>query len=85
MKKQQSKISSKNQVVIPALVRERLHLKKGSQVSIYAIDDSHAILTKHPIHGGYAESLRGVGKDIWRQLGGTDKYIKGERDSWGDR
>lgn len=75
-------MSSKNQIVIPAMVRERLKLRKGDLLTLYAVDDSHALLLKHPAPGGYAESLRGLGKDVWKKLGGADKYIKGERRSW---
>ena len=80
--KKSLKISSKNQIVIPALVRERLNLRKGTAVSLYAVDDSHAILIKHPKKGSYTESMVGLGKKTWDELGGADKYIQGERDSW---
>ena len=79
------KISSKNQIVIPSEVRERLNLKKGASVSIYAVDNNHAILLKHPAQKDYVESMVGLGKEIWDELGGADKYIKEERNSWGDR
>ncbi len=79
------KISSKNQIVIPALVRHKLKLKQGTSITIYPIDSNHAIISKQPKTGGYAESMLGLGKEIWEELGGVDKYIKGERDSWGDR
>jgi AbrB family looped-hinge helix DNA binding protein len=79
------KISSKNQIVIPSEVRERLKLKKGASISIYAVDETHAIITKHPAKKGYAESMVGLGKEIWDELGGVDKYIEEERNSWGDR
>lgn len=79
------KISSKNQIVIPSEVRERLKLKKGASVSMYVVDDTHALLVKHPAQKDYVESMRGLGKEVWDKLGGVDKYIKGERDSWGNR
>lgn len=76
------KLSSKNQIVIPSEVRETLNLRKGASISLYAVDDSHAILMKHPAKGNYVESMRGLGKEVWKKLGGVDKYIKDERDSW---
>ncbi len=76
------KISSKNQIVIPSLVRERLNLRKGASVTLYAVDDNHAILTKHPAQKDYVESMRGLGKEVWDSLGGADKYLKEERSSW---
>ena len=79
------KISSKNQIVIPAEVRERLRLRRGASVIMYPIDDNRAVLSKQPKPGGYAESMRGLGKEIWDELGGADKYLEEERNSWGDR
>lgn len=32
----------------------------------------------------YTQALEGLGAEVWRELGGTDAYIKGERASWGD-
>lgn len=76
------KISSKNQIVIPSEIRETLNLRKGGEVVLYAVDRDHAILSKQPKKGGYVESMVGLGKEIWDELGGVDKYIQGERNSW---
>jgi AbrB family looped-hinge helix DNA binding protein len=76
------KISSKNQIVIPSEVRERLNLRKGANVTIYVLDDNRAILSKHSNKGNYARSMLGLGKEIWQKLGGADEYIKQERKSW---
>lgn len=75
-------MSSKNQIVIPSIVRERLKLGRGANLAIYAVDDNWAILSKQPKKDNYVDSMVGLGKEIWDELGGTDKYIKGERDSW---
>jgi AbrB family looped-hinge helix DNA binding protein len=74
------KISSKNQIVIPAGVRQKLNLKKGVSVVMYALDENRAILSKQP--KSYAESLRGLGKEVWEELGGSEKYLQNERNSW---
>ena len=79
------KISSKNQIVVPALVRHKLNLKHGTSVIIYPMDANHAILSKQPKAGSYAESMLGLGKEIWEELGGVDKYIEGERKSWDEK
>lgn len=76
-------ISSKYQIVIPKQVREHLKLKKGTKVSISSIDQESALITKQPVD--YVKALEGLGADIWQALGGTDKYIREERASWGDR
>jgi hypothetical protein len=32
----------------------------------------------------YVKALRGLGRDVWRELGGAEKYIHKERASWQD-
>lgn len=76
------KLSSKNQIVVPAQVRQRLKLKQGSSVDMYPIDENRALLIKEPKNGGYAQSLRGLGKEVWEDLGGSEKYLQNERNSW---
>ncbi|OGE82422.1 MAG: hypothetical protein A3B10_03025 [Candidatus Doudnabacteria bacterium RIFCSPLOWO2_01_FULL_44_21] len=73
-------LSSKNQIVVPKDVRERLNLKSGSKILLYPMDETHAILTTQS--EDYVKSLRGLGKEVWDALGGADKYIKEERASW---
>ena len=67
-------------MVVPKEVRKRLKLQAGSQLAIYPVDDYHAIITKRPKN--YADALQGLGKEVWKALGGADKYIKEERASW---
>lgn len=76
------KLSSKNQIVVPADTREKLNLKSGSTVGIYPLNDNYALLAKEPKDKDYVESMAGLGKEVWDALGGADKYIQGERDSW---
>ncbi len=73
-------LSSKNQIVVPKEVREKLKLVPGAKISIYPVDDNHAILTRQS--EDYVKSLRGLGKEVWQALGGADKYIKEERAAW---
>lgn len=40
-------------------------------------------ISKHDLSNkSYVEMLRGLGKEVWRSLGGADTYIKQERASW---
>lgn len=78
-----AKLSKKHQIVIPKEVREKLLLKPGSRVEIYPIDQYQAMIWKQPTN--YTKAMRGLGKEVWKALGGTDKYIEGERASWGNR
>lgn len=79
------KISSKNQIVVPTVIRKNLGLTQGSKLVIYQIDQTRAIISKLPKKGSYVDSMVGLGKEVWDKLGGVDKYIQGERESWGDR
>ncbi|OGE81807.1 MAG: hypothetical protein A3H72_01785 [Candidatus Doudnabacteria bacterium RIFCSPLOWO2_02_FULL_48_8] len=73
-------LSSKNQIVVPKEVRKKLKLQAGVRISVYPVDDERAVIVKEP--KSYADALEGLGKEIWRSLGGADKYIKEERASW---
>ena len=73
-------LSKKYQVVIPKEVRKRMRLQVGETVAVHALDEEKAILVKHPADP--VRAMRGLGKDVWRKLGGTAKYIKTERASW---
>ena len=75
-----TKLSKKSQMVVPKNVRQRLKLAPGAHVSLYPIDDNHAILVKYPEDP--VKALKGLGKDVWKALGGAQKYIEQERNSW---
>lgn len=75
------KLSSKNQIVIPRQVRRELSVGAGDRLRVYKLDDGRAIIAK--VVAEHTSTLRGVGKDVWEKLGGTRKYIKQERSSWG--
>lgn len=75
-----STLSKKYQIVVPKDVRKRMGLRAGEEVSLHAIDGEKAMLMKHPAN--VTKALRGLGKNLWRSLGGTEKYIKQERASW---
>ena len=73
-------LSKKYQVVIPTDVRKRMRLTAGEAVTIHSLDDERAVLIKHSADP--VRALRGLGKEVWRKLGGTRKYIRQERASW---
>jgi hypothetical protein len=57
-----------------------MKLKAGERVAFYVVDAERAILVKHPKEP--VAALKGLGKEMWRTLGGSAKYIKQERASW---
>lgn len=79
-----AKLSSKNQIVIPKEIRQALKLKQGSKVYIYSSVRDKKIVVDKAVEDPLEEMI-GLGADIWKSLGGGDKYIREERASWGDR
>lgn len=76
-------LSEKYQIVIPKVVREMMKLKVGQKVYFNPLDDTKALLVREPI--SHTKALLGLGKEVWKKLGGGDKYIKKQRDSWNRR
>lgn len=73
------KISSKNQITIPKALLDALHLKGGSRVIIESRKDGVLI---RPRKGSITDEYYGYAKTAWRKLGGGEKHLKKERDSW---
>jgi len=77
------KVSEKYQIVLHKAARERVGIKAGMYVYVTPLDDKRILITQKAIDP--VKELRGLGKEVWRSLGGADAYIKRERASWGDR
>lgn len=75
-----SRLSKKYQIVIPSDVRKSLKLNAGTVVTVHPIDDRRALLVKHKRN--IVDSLEGLGEDVWKSLGGGDRYLKKERRAW---
>jgi len=73
-----AKVTEKFQITIPVAVRQRLGLKAGDAVYL-AIEGDQVVLRS--AQGGWTESSRGLGAEMWREVGGVDA-IERERDSW---
>lgn len=77
-----TRISSRNQTVIPAKIRRKLKLKAGDKLfwRLIRVGDDHKIIAeKQP--KSWAEYSLGLGKHIWK---GVDikKYIEDLRNEW---
>jgi AbrB family looped-hinge helix DNA binding protein len=74
-----AKLTSKFQVTIPAAVRRRLGIEAGDVV-ILTVEGGEVIL--RAAKGGWTESSRGLGAEIWKRSGGGTAAVEHERDSW---
>ena len=73
-------VSTKYQIVIPKRIRQKLEIAPGMKLHIEVIDKESAVLHIKKID--VVKSLRGLGKEVWKSLGGADTYIKQERKAW---
>ena len=74
-----SRLTRKCQVTVPKEIRRTLRLKAGDVVH-FSIEEGKAVLRPSPER--HARALKGLGKNAWRSLGGADRFLRGERDSW---
>lgn len=73
------KLSAKGQMVLPKEAREHLGLKPGDMVTV-SIKDGIVQIAPRPRK--YAEHIRGLGHNLWRELGGGEQFHQKERQSW---
>lgn len=78
----QSTISSKNQVVVPAQIRQALKLSSGDHLlwRVARINDQAKALAE-PAPKSWASAMKGLGKDLWKKVS-LDKYIDTLRNEW---
>jgi AbrB family looped-hinge helix DNA binding protein len=74
-----SRLTKKCQVTVPKEIRNALRLKEGDTV-YFTIEGGKAVL--RPAPDSFEKALRGLGKDAWQSLGGADRFLRRERDSW---
>ncbi len=74
-----AKLTSKFQITIPAEIRRKLCLQVGDNVQI-ELDGDKVVM--RAIHGGHATQMRGLGKNIWTDLGGGESWLEQERKTW---
>lgn len=76
---QSSRLTKKCQVTVPKDIRRALRLKAGDVVHFY-IEGGKAVL--RPSAESHVRALKGLGKDAWRSLGGANRFLRGERETW---
>ena len=72
------KVSSKNQIAIPAAIRKKLRIKEGDHLLVDLREGSVVLI---PEPRDYSQRLRGLHRDVWE---GTDpeEYVRREREAW---
>lgn len=76
---QSSRLTKKCQVTVPRNIRRALRLKAGDVV-YFSIESGKAVLRPSP--ESHTRAIKGLGRQAWRALGGADRFLRGERESW---
>lgn len=74
-----AKLTSKFRLTIPASVRRLLEIEPGDVV-IFTVVGGEVVL--RVAKGGWTESTRGLGANVWKRAGGGVAAVERERDSW---
>jgi AbrB family looped-hinge helix DNA binding protein len=74
-----AKLTSKFQMTIPAAIRRLLGIAAGDVV-ILTVEEGEVIL--RAAKGGWTESSRGLGAEVWKRAGGGVAAVERERNSW---
>ncbi len=74
-----AKISSKNQITIPRALLDVLKLKKGGRI---VLEPNERGVLLRPVKGSVVDMYYGHAREFWKSLGGADKFIERERNSW---
>ncbi len=72
------KVSSRHQVVVPRIAREKLDIQSGDRL---LVDVQDGVLILIPQPQDYALHLAGRHKEIWAGVD-TAAYLDGERAAW---
>ena len=72
------KVSSRYQISIPSIARERLNIQSGDRLLV-DIQDGLLILLPQPQN--YTAHMAGLHREVWAGLS-TATYLQEERDAW---
>src|SRR3990172_3121442 len=74
------KVSSRYQIAVPRIARERLKIERGDRL-IVDIQDGLLILIPQP--EDYVARMAGLHREVWQGLD-TTAYLREEREAWND-
>lgn len=72
------KVSSKNQIAVPAEARRKLNIKSGDTLIIEVVGDQLVVMREPEDWAAYTE---GLGKEIWEGVN-VQEYIDESRGPW---
>ena len=74
------KVSSRHQIVVPRIAREKLSIQSGDRLLV-DIQDGVLILIPQP--QDYVAHMAGLHKEVWASID-TTAYLDQEREAWTD-
>ena len=74
------KVSSRYQIAVPRIARDRLKIEKGDRL---LVDVQDGLLILLPLPKDHTAHLAGLHSEVWADLD-TDAYLREERDTWND-
>jgi AbrB family looped-hinge helix DNA binding protein len=72
------KVSSRYQISVPCIARERLNIQSGDRLLV-DVQDGLLILIPQP--QDYVAHLAGLHREVWADLD-TNAYLQEEREAW---
>ncbi len=72
-------LGENNQVALPEAACKALGVEPGGRVLIVVQDQRVYLLPKV---GNWADYIYGLGKDLWADLGGGERFLQEERAAW---
>jgi AbrB family looped-hinge helix DNA binding protein len=72
------RVSSKNQIAVPAAARKRLNIHAGDYL-LLDVREGSMVLVPEP--KDWLKALRGLGAEIWEGVD-AQEYVRGEREAW---
>jgi AbrB family looped-hinge helix DNA binding protein len=74
------KVSSRYQISVPRIARERLNIQRGDRLLV-DVQDGALILIPQP--QDYVAHMAGLHKEVWVDVN-TTTYLAEEREAWND-
>ena len=73
------RLNRRNQIVLPRAAREALGVEPGGRVQV-VVDGEHVCLLPEP--ESWAETIYGLGEEMWAALGGGEQFLREQRAAW---